>query len=50
MGQPIDADLADDVPFTSIARHRRFVCTRCGGRAVNILPDWRTHGAVGMGR
>jgi len=36
--------------FTPIGRRRRFVCTRCGGRAVNVLPDWRAHRAIGMGR
>jgi len=42
--------LADDVPFPSITRCRRFVSTQCGGRAVNVMPDWRAHNAVGMGR
>ncbi len=41
--------LADDVPFPSIASCRRFLCTQCGGRAVNVSPDWRTRRAVGMG-
>jgi len=42
--------LADDVQFPSISRCRRFVCTQCGGKTVNVAPDWRTHRAVGMGR
>jgi len=40
--------LSDDVPFPSFAR-RGFVCSRCGGRAVNVSPDWRTHNAQGIG-
>jgi len=31
-------DLADDVRFATIARCRRFVCTECGGRVVNVSP------------
>jgi len=42
-------DLADDVQFPSIARRRRFVCTQCGGRMVNVMPEWRAHRAVGNG-
>ena len=40
----------DGAPFPSIADRRRFVCTRCGGRAVSIMPDWRDHKASGIGR
>lgn len=43
-------DLADDVQFPSIVQRRRFVCTQCGARHVNVMPDWRTHNASGMGR
>jgi hypothetical protein len=32
--------LADDIVFVEIVRHRRFICTRCAGRAVHITPDW----------
>jgi hypothetical protein len=42
--------LEDDLPFPSIARCRRFVCTQCGARMVNIMPDWRKLNARGMGR
>ncbi len=35
--------LDDDVEFPSIARCRHFVCTQCGARAVNVMPDWRAH-------
>ncbi|MGB8278411.1 MAG: hypothetical protein WCF20_10845 [Methylovirgula sp.] len=42
--------LADDLPFPSIARRRQFLCTQCGGRAVNVSPDWRAHRAYGAGR
>jgi hypothetical protein len=39
-------DLDDDVLFPTIVRSRRFICARCGGRAVNVVPDWRTHRAI----
>jgi hypothetical protein len=42
--------LEDDLPFPSIARRRRFVCSRCGSKAVNIMPNWRRLNASGMGR
>jgi hypothetical protein len=44
------ADVEDRAPFPSIAERRRFVCTRCGSRAVSIMPDWRNHRASGVGR
>jgi hypothetical protein len=44
------AGVEDREPFPSIAERRRFVCTRCGGRAVSIMPDWRDHKASGVGR
>ena len=44
------AGVEDRAPFPSIAERRRFVCTRCGGRAVDIVPDWRDHKATGIGR
>jgi hypothetical protein len=43
------AGVDDRAPFPSIAERRRFVCTCCGGRAVSITPDWRGHGAQGLG-
>ncbi len=43
-------NLADDMQFPSIAQCRRFVCSRCGARKVNVMPEWRTHKASGMGR
>ena len=42
--------IADDVAFVSIPRYRRFVCVRCGGREVRVMPDWRQHLARGNGR
>jgi len=44
------ADIGDQTPFPSIAERRRFICTRCGSRAVSIMPDWRNHKASGVGR
>jgi hypothetical protein len=44
-----EAGVEDRAPFPSIAERRRFVCTGCGGRAVNIMPDWRGHNASGIG-
>jgi hypothetical protein len=43
------AGVEDRAPFPSIADRRRFVCTRSGGRAVSIMPDWRGHNASGIG-
>jgi hypothetical protein len=34
----------------SIHERRRFFGSRCGGRAVSIMPDGRGHKAVGAGR
>jgi len=45
----VATDPTDDLPFPSITRCRRFVCTQCGGRTVNVSPDWRAHNAVGNG-
>ncbi|MDD5277709.1 MAG: hypothetical protein PHR16_16705 [Methylovulum sp.] len=42
--------LPDDMVFVEIPRHRRFVCSRCGGRRVGVMPDWRQHRARGDGR
>jgi hypothetical protein len=44
------AGVEDQAAFPSIAERRRFLCTRCGGRAVNIMPDWRGHNASSAGR
>jgi hypothetical protein len=41
--------LGDDVEFPSIARRRRFVCTQCGSRTVNVMPDWPDFSAPGNG-
>jgi hypothetical protein len=46
----VTASVEDRASFPSIADLRRLVCTRCGGRAVNIMPDWRDHKASGIGR
>ena len=43
------AGVEDRAPFPLIAERRRFVCTRCGSRAVSIMPDWRGHKASGIG-
>jgi hypothetical protein len=37
--------LPDELQFPAIAQRRRFVCTRCGARAVNIMPAWRKFNA-----
>ena len=42
--------LADDVVFVHIVRDRRFVCSRCRGRRLEVMPDWRDHQAEGKGR
>jgi len=44
------AGVEDRASFPSIVDRRHFVCTRCGGRAVSIMPDWRDHKASGIGR
>ena len=44
------AGVERQTPFPSIAEHSRFICTRCGGRAVSIMPDWRGIIASGIGR
>jgi hypothetical protein len=44
------ARVDDQAQFPSIIERRRFVCTRCGGRAVSIMPDWSGHSASGVGR
>jgi hypothetical protein len=44
------AGVEDRAPFPSIADRGRFICTRCGDRAVSIMPDWRGHNASGIGR
>jgi hypothetical protein len=43
------AGVEDRTPFPLIAERHRFVCTRCGSRAVSIMPDWRGHKASGIG-
>jgi hypothetical protein len=42
--------ITDEEVFPTIAHRRRFICSRCSGRVVNVMPDWRTHNAPGMGR
>jgi hypothetical protein len=44
------AGVDNQTPFPSIMQRRRFVCSRCGGRAVSIMPDWRNHNAGGLAR
>ena len=43
------AAVDDGALFPSIAHRRRFVCGKCGGRSVSVMPDWRTHRAQGLG-
>jgi hypothetical protein len=43
------AGVDDSAAFPSISERRRFVCSRCGGRAISIMPDWRGHKASGIG-
>jgi hypothetical protein len=45
-----DAGVDDQTPFPAITNRRRFVCSRCGGRAVSIMPDWRDHNASAVAR
>ena len=35
--------LPADLAFPAVKQARRFVCSRCSGRAVFIMPDWRGH-------
>jgi hypothetical protein len=42
--------LPDDMTFVHIPKHRRFVCSRCAGREVTVMPDWRQHSAQGAPR
>jgi hypothetical protein len=44
------AAVEDSAEFPCITERRRFLCTRCGGHAVSIMPDWRKHIAQGVGR
>jgi len=43
------AGVGDGEPFPQIAETRRFVCGKCGGRKVSIMPDWTKNQAVGVG-
>jgi len=42
------AGIDDAAEFPSIVERRRFVCSKCGGRAVSIMPDWRRLKASGL--
>jgi hypothetical protein len=42
--------LPDELSSLDVTKHRRFVCTKCGARAVNVMPGWRKHNASRMGR
>ena len=35
-----DLKMEDDVTFIDIPQSRRFLCTLCGGRRVEVFPDW----------
>lgn len=39
--------LADDAVLISVPRVRRFVCTRCGNRKVQVRPEWPPNKASG---
>jgi hypothetical protein len=32
--------MPDELPFVHIPAQRRLVCTGCGGRNVQVTPDW----------
>ena len=32
--------LSEAMPFPLIATAKRWVCSGCGGRAVEVMPDW----------
>ncbi len=38
--------LPDDTPFPQIARLRKWVCQKCKGRQVSVMPEWRDPRAV----
>jgi hypothetical protein len=38
--------LADDHVIIRVARQRRFVCTSCGSRKVQVRPEWPAHKAT----
>ena len=42
--------LPDDMTFLDVPKHRRFLCSRCGGRRVEISPDWTDVRHAGDGR
>jgi hypothetical protein len=39
--------LTDDDVIICVARQRRFVCTCCGSRKVQVRPEWPVHKATG---
>lgn len=38
-----DMKVGEDLAFPAIMLTRRFTCVACGGRTVNLTPDWRSH-------
>ena len=32
--------LSNDTPFPSIATRKRWVCSHCGSRKANVMPNW----------
>jgi len=42
--------LPEEMIFVQVPCFRRFVCSRCGGRAVSVMPDWRQYAASGNGK
>jgi hypothetical protein len=39
--------LTNDAVMVGVAQMRRFVCTRCGSRTVQVRPEWPAHKATG---
>ena len=39
-GADLTLGLADDTPFPSIVNWRRWKCSHCGLRKVNVMPRW----------
>ena len=43
-----EAGLPDILYFPDIAMVRRFTCIKCGGREVQITPDWSSRRPAGL--
>ncbi len=42
--------LPDDLLFPRVVEKKRFACSACNGKAVNITPDWRQYRPQGGGQ